>query len=899
MAAVGTVKAISGVVKAITPDGEERILKLGDTVNEWEEIVTLDDGIIMLQLSNRLLVDLGRNDTITLDPQAIADASPVGLQQTTTEDIEAVTEAAEDEVAALQEALLSGEEPIELEATAAGGPPGAGPGQDDGSTAVIIDYLKPEVTPEAGFDTTGPGSDQTPPPPDADELPGEAPPPPVEPPPPVDLGEPAAEDEGPTGNPEVDNEQFVTFDAEAVNEGGTSISGNILANDSFGPDGKHPDEPVPTIVYNGGLGAATGSQVGNDAVFEAVDGTWTIVVSFIDGSYVFTQHKAYSHDPDADFDDGTFTYTLQDADGDTASGTLTVRIIDDEPSGIFPSTIYEENIGEVSATADLNFLAGADAAGSVVFTETVSSFDEQSNSWTLVLAKDGDGHNLTLNDEQLYLFYADGNDTTTLEGRTVNDGVPDFGKLETLGFQIELNVDTGELTFVADGLSNNTKVEATDLTSVGGGNVAAKALNIGKPNKPDLDTTNDILATTRGATTIDGDDDAKINTSAFNIGIGTAKSFDYHEVIPNDGIRFDFVNNLTKLANPTEAEPSGFTIDGHNLTDSFRQNVSFVTGPPKGDPGQSIKFSLMLIIADDDGLYYGDSIGVDSEKFVLLDRTNIRIFNAGGTDVTNAVIIVNGIEVPLVTITETVTEDSLSISVNGSIGKDWMYEVTTSEEFSAIQLDAVDGTDTFTLGTFSYGSDTPGEPISLQYDIQGADTDGDTIDGNLSVNLFPPETTVKGTPDGSDTADDLDGDENANLILGMDGNDTLDGDAGNDVLVGGPGNDTMTGGAGDDVFDFNVIDAGAIDTITDFNQNGNDVMDLRDIIDLSDGRTIEQWVSLETGTSSTTIKIHANASDDSEVTQTIVLTGYATVAGDDINTLISNNVVMTPDDSMA
>ena len=46
MAAIGTVKSISGVVKAITADGEERILKLGDTVYEGEEIVTLDDGIM-------------------------------------------------------------------------------------------------------------------------------------------------------------------------------------------------------------------------------------------------------------------------------------------------------------------------------------------------------------------------------------------------------------------------------------------------------------------------------------------------------------------------------------------------------------------------------------------------------------------------------------------------------------------------------------------------------------------------------------------------------------------------------------------------------------------------------------------------------------------------------------
>jgi len=160
---------------------------LGDTVFEGEEIITLDDGIVMFELFNGLLVDMGRNDSITLDLQAIADASAGGYQQPGTEDIEAIAVEAEDEVAALQAALLEGEGEIELEATAAGA--GAGPGQDDGSTAVIIDYLKPEVTPEAGFDTTGPGSDQTPPPPDADDLLGEAPPPSVAPPPPVDLGE--------------------------------------------------------------------------------------------------------------------------------------------------------------------------------------------------------------------------------------------------------------------------------------------------------------------------------------------------------------------------------------------------------------------------------------------------------------------------------------------------------------------------------------------------------------------------------------------------------------------------------------------------------------------------------------------------------------------------------------
>lgn len=51
---------------------------------------------------------------------------------------------------------------------------------------------------------------------------------------------------------------------------------------------------------------------------------------------------------------------------------------------------------------------------------------------------------------------------------------------------------------------------------------------------------------------------------------------------------------------------------------------------------------------------------------------------------------------------------------------------------------------------------------------------------------------------GSDSADNLAGNQKANAILGFGGNDTLDGKVGNDSMFGGEGNDTMSGGAGDD-----------------------------------------------------------------------------------------------------
>ena len=66
---------------------------------------------------------------------------------------------------------------------------------------------------------------------------------------------------------------------------------------------------------------------------------------------------------------------------------------------------------------------------------------------------------------------------------------------------------------------------------------------------------------------------------------------------------------------------------------------------------------------------------------------------------------------------------------------------------------------------------------------------------------------------GSDFADRLVGDGEANELSGFDGNDTLQGGGGNDTLLGGPGDDSLEGGAGDDQIwagaGNNTIDGGA------------------------------------------------------------------------------------------
>ena len=75
------------------------------------------------------------------------------------------------------------------------------------------------------------------------------------------------------------------------------------------------------------------------------------------------------------------------------------------------------------------------------------------------------------------------------------------------------------------------------------------------------------------------------------------------------------------------------------------------------------------------------------------------------------------------------------------------------------------------------------------------------------------------------------GNEFNNALSGNDGNNTLNGMAGNDALSGGKGSDKLTGGKGVDIFKFNDAKETGItlktrDTITDFNHNEKDKIDL-------------------------------------------------------------------------
>jgi len=140
MSGIGIVKTVVGGVKAIALDGTERLLKIGDSVALNEKVITELGGTVSIGFTTGEVINLAGETSVTLTDVSISE-----LAQETVD---------ENEVAAIQAALENDSDfdPSALPATAAGELEAGG---NEGSTHVHVDYQKPQVTPENGFDTKG------------------------------------------------------------------------------------------------------------------------------------------------------------------------------------------------------------------------------------------------------------------------------------------------------------------------------------------------------------------------------------------------------------------------------------------------------------------------------------------------------------------------------------------------------------------------------------------------------------------------------------------------------------------------------------------------------------------------------------------------------------------------
>ncbi|MDD2581616.1 MAG: retention module-containing protein [Desulfuromonadaceae bacterium] len=138
---VGKVVILYGTVKAVSPDGTVRLLMPNSTIFANDRIVTESDGnvSIMFDGTHPSQMDLGRMSSVAIDEDVYAGVMP------------GVASDAAAEAEQIQKVLLAGDQPIDLEAPAAGGDTGAG----GGHPLFVVNVTGAEVTPTSGADTIG------------------------------------------------------------------------------------------------------------------------------------------------------------------------------------------------------------------------------------------------------------------------------------------------------------------------------------------------------------------------------------------------------------------------------------------------------------------------------------------------------------------------------------------------------------------------------------------------------------------------------------------------------------------------------------------------------------------------------------------------------------------------
>jgi T1SS-143 domain-containing protein len=614
-------------------------------------------------------------------------------------------------------------------------------------------------------------------------------------------------------------------DGDSVNTVATGSLVDLLVGTNSGQFSLNTSPAIMPTITSGGV-AVTYSFSGDTMTAKAGSTDVFTLTVLSDGTYTFTLLGPLDH-PNAGTNDNeiltlNLTNAIKASNGVNPlpiAGDLLIQVEDDVPIAFTPVTaLLVDQVSEIrSITADLRFeaSAGADGPDQVNFSIVQGA-----------AARDASGNLLSLNGQQLYLFY--GSDQSIIEAKTSASG--------TLGYRIDMDASTDSYTLTTYGpIANGTEVSATNLTGVGGGNSAFKGLiDMGGT------TFDALLSSTAGQS---------INTNSTEIGISDGNS-----IKNGEQLRIDLVNGLaTGGANGT-----GFTYTSHNTTNRFAQKVAWVSPSGAG----TATFVIAVLLADNDYSFIGDASGETTRN---LATSNIRIYAIEG-----------GLEVDK-TSQVTLTDLGNSIRVTG-MQEGWWYEVSSASNFSAVQVDGGNG-QTFKLGLFEYDQASTGQPISLSHNIVGIDGDGDSVSSVLSAMLIPDSLSVDGTAGvdnlvGTAGVDYLFGLGGDDTLSGLAGNDVLSGGDGNDILIGGLGNDILSGGAGADIFRWLSTDTTGADKVLDFKPSEGDKLDLTQLLigESYNAGSLDDFLSFSVVDNSTIIAVSPTAGGVASTT--IELTGF-------------------------
>lgn len=895
---IGTVRQVVGEVFAVASDGTRRMVIEGERLFAGEQLVTGAGGAIAVSLSAGGELTLGRSSGLQLTPELLTHHA---AQIVTADELTPTLAAPVDATQA---------QPVASQTLAADEPPAAADGSPlgGGHSAMLLTEVGGEVTPQIGFATQGlsrapefpqgriegspdastrapsvPVSPGTVPPlvvlppsdPPVEQPPIEQPPtnPPVEPPlqPPV---EPPVQ---PPVEPPVDHGVQLSDAELTVNEahlscGSASDPGALTQTGTFSVsagDGLHNLVVGGLMIIDAGVIAgfpqSTQTPLGN--VFSVTH--YDPASGMVSYSYTLVGATVHADGDGTNLQGETLNVTARDIDGDAASSTVQITIIDDVPEatnieltltgelacdGVSPAVTWGSLLNGATFGADGGFVR------SICFNGATYSYDPQSGLSVSAGAPDPVFDPLT---HVLFVRADDGsslavNMLTGVFGYTPSPDPSSVLLTETIGFVISDNdhdlagadliihvpptvVEPQGPIAVADHVITNVLAPVIEVPS------ALLVANDVSANGDSLSATPTVFPTGWQAR---GEGFAE----------GCVKTLDFagHQNTPGNQLnnlqRSDFVNagNLTALVvlngflgASNAAAANAQDLYSVNLKAGETVSVAFGSSSDTigvawqlGDGNFQLIDNNGSFTASEDGVYrillvnqpddgeahtsadYSLSLSID---YSAVDNTPTyeSVYtvsdNQGGSD--SAALTISYQEG--CTLLGTTGNDVLL----GGSGDDSLHGGDGNDVLSAGDGDNIlygdNGNDLLFSGsgnevldggagnnTVSYELASSGVTVStLQTDPQ--DTGGAGVDTLIDIqNLI-----------GSNFDDHLTGDYEANVI---------NGGLGTDLLIGGLGNDTLTGGGGSDTFTWVAGDVGR-DLVTDFSL-GADTLDLSKLL---------------------------------------------------------------------
>ncbi|HAT8857728.1 TPA: type I secretion C-terminal target domain-containing protein, partial [Legionella pneumophila subsp. pneumophila] len=493
----------------------------------------------------------------------------------------------------------------------------------------------------------------------------------------------------------------------------------------------------------------TGGALGVNDVFK-------IVVNPTTGQYTFTLLAAINHHAVADNTEGlvdpfvNLNYRVIDGDGDSAIGTLKVTIDDDVPKAITPKEGFVSNKAGVVKVFNLDLDSnignnvGADQPGSIRFINVVDGQQAQG-------IIDGELVNLTTVNGQLIKLYIS------------NDGMIITGSTATS----EAAVNSGNTVFKVTMLPDNDYNLANDKYSV---EMFGKIGVINTVNFSDLTGDSpagnvnfkiisdqdfpgyEIMITPKDRVNPVDTSGGTVNSSSSDIGISNQwidQGSGDSEILRLDYGQFAIINNNFDIE-------KHFTVNG----------ASFEIHQIQGTPSNRASINVKAFDADDDNQLNDDPLDA---------ITRIVIFTSSG-----------GVETVIADVTSDASLGGMTFDFQGAngvniIGLDDGYRVRayTNDGYNRLEVDNISSTP-FSIGGLGIQSliDTEKE-VKMNYDVRLTDSDGDSVDSSLEINIVPSLFKV---------GENINDTSNSNVSHNVGGDvGVIDGGLGADVLVGDVG----------------------------------------------------------------------------------------------------------------